>query len=467
MPVRLTQFLDQLRASYWFIPTVMSVLAVALAFGTSIADRALGSDWIEALDWLEANRPSGAREVLSAIASSMITVAGVVFSITVVAVVYASGQHGPRLLTNFMRDRGNQITLGTFIATYLYCLLILRTVRDAEEVIDPENAADAASGFVPHIGMFVALGLALCSIAVLVYFIHHIPRSINISNVIAEIGRELRGMIEKRFPDRIGHGVPEELDPALAEPADFAERACTVDADGVGYVQAVDVDALLDVAKKRDLVLRVHHRPGTFVRPGKALVEVYPKERADEEVRDRIRVAFAWGAQRTPVQDFLFLVNELVEIASRALSPGVNDPMTAVTCLDWLAAGAAQFAGRDSPDALRYDEDRNLRVITHPVGFGEFAEAAFGQLRPYAAGDRIAGMKMMAVLGELAEAVFEEESRAVLRYHANALMEGAEKLLADPESLVLMRIRHREVMALLRGRAEDTARNAGWTTSNA
>jgi len=462
---RIQQLLDQLRASYWFIPSVMSLMAILLAVGTSIADQHFGSEWIDELGWLDANRPGGARDVLSSIASSMITVAGVVFSITVAAVVYASGQHGPRLLTNFMRDRGNQFTLGTFIATFLYCLLILRTVRDPEAVF--EDASEASTGFVPHIGLFVGLALALCSIGVLVYFIHHVPRSIHISNVIAEIGRELREKISKRFPERIGQGIPEPLDPAFAEPKDFAARASSVDADGSGYVQGVDVDALLSVARKHDLIFRVHHRPGTFVRPGKALLEAYPKERVGTEVRDAIREAFAWGSQRTPVQDFLFLVNELVEIASRALSPGVNDPMTAVTCLDWLAAGAATFAGRDLPDALRYDSEGHLRVITHPVTFDDYMEAAFGQLRPYAAGDRIAALKMMAVLGELGEVVVSGKGRDTLRYHANALLEGSEALLHDPESLALLRVRHREVMALLRGAPEEIARNADWKTSNA
>jgi uncharacterized membrane protein len=205
MHARFIQFLDQLRASYWFIPSLMSVGAVVLAFGTAAVDHALGPEWIYEVEWLQANRPSGARDVLSAIASSMITVAGVVFSITVASVVYASAQHGPRLLTNFMRDRGNQITLGTFIATYLYCLLVLRTVRESGE---PEGLDEEIAAFVPHVGLFVGLFLAVCSIAVLVYFIHHVPRSIHISNVIADIGRELRGMIEKRFPERIGHGVP-------------------------------------------------------------------------------------------------------------------------------------------------------------------------------------------------------------------------------------------------------------------
>lgn len=466
MHARLLKLLDQLQASYWFIPAVMSVLALGLAIVTSVADSRLGSDWIEGVEWLHANRPSGARDVLSTIASSMITVAGVAFSITVAAVVYASGQYGPRLLTNFMRDRGNQVTLGTFIATYLYCLSILRTVLEPEEVTALGDIEGAASGFVPHIGMLVALALALCSIAVLVYFIHHVPRSIHISNVIAEIGKDLGQMIKHRFPERIGYGIPEHVNPLASAPEDFTTRTCTVDADGAGYVQAVDEEALMKAACEHDLVIRLHHRPGTFVRPGKTLLEVYPKERVGDEVRDHIRRTYIWGRQRTPVQDFLFLVNELVEIAARALSPGVNDPFTAVACLDWLAAGVASFAGREMPDALRYDDERKLRVITHPITFDDFVEAAFGQLRPYAAADRIAGLKMMAVMGELAETVPWERGRDVLRHHANALMQAAEQAQLDPESLTLMRRRHRDVMGLLRGLPEHTARETDRDISN-
>lgn len=456
MNARLRQLWDSIFASYWFFPSIMAVAAVLLALGLVAVDEVVGDDWIQDLDWLNRNRPEGARDVLSTIASSMITVAGVVFSVTVAAVVYASGQHGPRLLTNFMRDRGNQLTLGVFIATFLYCLLVLRTVRSPDE--------SDGFGFVPHIALFVGLFLALCSIGVLVYFIHHVPQAIHINNVVADIGRELRNKVRDAFPARLGRGHDEDRDPEDAEPDDFAERATRIEADGSGYVQAVDEDTFFDIARKSDLVIRLHSSPGSFVRPGKTLVEAYPEERVDDDVRRRIRHAFAWGPMRTPAQDFMFLVNELVEIAARALSPGVNDPFTAVNCLDWIADGVAAHAACQTPERFRYDEAGALRVITPVVSFEAFVEAGFGQLRPYAAADRIAALRVMSVLGDLSEAVTEDAHRAVLRAQANALLETAETLMTDVATLEELRRRHRSVVHLLRDEVREgaAAREADW-----
>lgn len=158
---------DHLQQSYWFLPSIMAVAAVLLAGGMIWLDSFVGSAWMDGFAWLYASRPSGARLVLSSVGGSMITVAGTVFSVTIAAVVYASGQYGPRLLSNFMSDRGNQVTLGTFIATFLYCLVVLRTVRSPEE--------SGGAGFVPNLALLVGVLLAVCSIAVLIFFIHHVP----------------------------------------------------------------------------------------------------------------------------------------------------------------------------------------------------------------------------------------------------------------------------------------------------
>lgn len=456
MKVRLVKLWDTLRSSYWFIPTLMTLGALGLAVATNALDVHFGNDWLEAVPWLYANKPDGARAVLSTIAGSMITVAGVVFSITMAAVVYASGQYGPRLLSNFMRDTGNQVTLGTFIATFIYCLQVLRTIRSRDETggsfFEP---IQFEGGFVPHIGMLGALALTLASIGVLIYFIHHVPGSIHISNVIGEIGKELREMIEKRFPERFGREAQEEERPEV--PEGFEEQCRRIEADGSGYIQAVDENALLRQARAHDLVIHILSRPGDFVRPGKALVEVFPAEHATEAVADEVRLAFAWGRRRSPAQDYMFLVDELVEIAARALSPGVNDPFTAIGCLDWLGGGVAAFAAREAPEALRLDDDGRLRVIARPVVFGEFIEAAFGQLRPYVAADRNAALHLLGVLGDLATSVEDEERRAVLREHATGLLEAAEQALADPASVALVRARYNDTLRLLRAGVETTA----------
>jgi uncharacterized membrane protein len=450
MKVRLIKLWDDLRSSYWFIPSLMTLGALAAAIGTGFLDSRYGSEWLEGVPWLYANKPEGARAVLSTIAGSMITVAGVVFSITMAAVVYASGQYGPRLLSNFMRDRGNQVTLGTFIATFIYCLQVLRTVRDRDETggsfFEP---IQFEGGFVPHIGMLGALGLTLASIGVLIFFIHHVPGSIHISNVIGEIGNELRESIEKRFPEHFGRGAGgDEARPAL--PDGFRQRSRRVDADGSGYIQAVDESSLLRQARAHDLVIHLRARPGDFVRPGKALVEVFPAERATEAVADEVRLAFAWGRRRSPAQDYMFLVDELVEIAARALSPGVNDPFTAIGCLDWLGGGVAAFAEREVPEAFRLDDDGRLRVIVPPITFEDFTEAAFGQLRPYIAADRNATLHLLKELGGLAASIEGEGRREVLREHATRLVGAASEAMSDPASLSQVRARYNDTLRLLR-----------------
>ncbi|RYE54499.1 MAG: DUF2254 domain-containing protein, partial [Hyphomicrobiales bacterium] len=243
MKARLLRLSEGLRESYWFLPTLMAMAAMILA-GVMIAlDTVEGSEWMDGLPWLYAARPDGARQVLAAIGGSMITVAGTVFSVTIAAVVYASGQYGPRLLSNFMSDRGNQVTLGTFIATFVYCLLVLRTIRSPEEV-------GAGAGFVPNLALLVAVLLALSSIAVLIFFIHHVPSKLHINNVIEEIGDKLIAEIDSRFPRFIGSPRPDEqrIEEDTRIPATFRSRPTAAEgelrklvlAKSTGYILVID-----------------------------------------------------------------------------------------------------------------------------------------------------------------------------------------------------------------------------------
>ena len=457
MHARLIKAWETVRASYWFVPSLMAAGAVALSFVTIAADEAVGADWIDRVELLYANKPDGARALLSTIAGSMIGVAGVTFSITIAAVSYATGQFGPRLLTNFMRDRGNQFTLGTFIATFLYCLLVLRTIRSPDEPPPggfPDGASAAATelagAFVPHIAILVGMAFAVASVGVLIYFIHHIPESIHASNVTAGIGRELNAMIEELFPEKLGYGVPSERDPQADVPEDFLEEAEAVRADGVGYVQYIDEEDLLGTATAHDLLLRVEYRPGDFTSSGQSLLYAWPAKRLTDEVIDRLRSAFIWGRQRTQRQDAPFLARELVEIAGRALSPGTNDPFTAMTCMDWLESALANMARREMPDAHRYDEDGRLRIITEPVDFEDFCETIFPPLRPYAQGDRNAALHLMQTIAEVGRAAEGEEARRLLLRHAQSLRTGAREALPHPDDREELEQRYRTTARLLR-----------------
>ncbi len=440
---------DALRTSYWFLPSLMAVAAVALSFATTALDGVVGEKWLESIGWLYANKPDGARALLSTIAGSMITVAGVTFSITIAALAYASSQFGPRLLTNFMQDRGNQITLGTFIATFLYCLLVLRTVRSADEVTGQEQAADVVGAFVPHIAILCGLMLALASLGVLIFFIHHIPDSIHASHVIAEVGRELDGKIDELYPQHLGEAPPDARDPAEDVPEDFFDRAAPVEADGTGYLQHLDTEGLAHLAQRHDLLLRVAYRPGDFVATGRAVAFAYPSERADEDVLHAIRNTFAWGRRRTQSQDVLFLVNELVEIAGRALSPGVNDPFTAIACMNWLGAALAQLARREIPSPYRFDDDGTLRLIAYPITFDTFAEAIFDQLRPYASTDRNAALYLMKILAEVAYEINDNDLHTILARHGEALNIACEHALPSKEDAEAVTERYRVFLQVL------------------
>lgn len=408
--IRLPTLWQAVRSSYWFIPAIMAVLAVIVGVTMIWIDVRYGHGWIEGLGWYHQVRSEGAREVLSTIAGSMITVAGVVFSITIVALSYSSSQYGPRVLTNFMSDRGNTVTLGTFIATFLYCLVVLRTIRGGED------------SFVPQYAVLVAMLLAVCSIGVLIYFIHHVPQSIHINHVVARIGEQLIADTSARFPESIGSA------PSVADPAPVGSAqgvAMIVQSLSTGYIQAVDEDRLLRLACDADASIELRYRPGDFVAAGRDIAQVRSGGGWGERESDDLRDCFTVGEKRTPKNDLMFLVSELVEIAARALSPGVNDPVTAVTCLDWLGAGCAEFARRAMPDPIRVDDSGTTRVISRVESFGTFVDNGFGKLRDYAARDAIASLHMLKVLGDVAASCLTPGQTDLLRTEAARLRELA------------------------------------------
>ncbi|MEL7088204.1 MAG: DUF2254 domain-containing protein, partial [Planctomycetota bacterium] len=367
----------------------------------------------------------GARAMLSTIAGSMIGVAGVTFSMTMVTVSFAAGQIGPRLMQNFMRDRGNQITLGTFIATFMYCLMVLRAVRSGE---NPGGSVEAGvAAFVPQLSLLVALLLAVCSVGVLIYFIHHVPESINVSHVIAGVGRELERMVDSQFPDRIGAGTDEALG-KKAEADAYAERmrdTVAVLAKRTGYIRAVDEDAVMTLARTQDLFIRLEFRPGDFVQAGQTLMLVGPAERIGQNLSQDCRDVFAIGAQRSRHQNSYFLIDQLVEIMGRALSPGVNDPFTAMTCMDWLQSVLTTMAERRVPSPERYDENDELRLVAFPITFAGMAAQVFDQSITYVCQDRNAALHMLKMIGEVATQIDAGPAREVMLHHAAQLRAAA------------------------------------------
>lgn len=425
MRVLIFDWLRELRASYWFLPGLMVLTAIVLSFVFTSVDEWLSTELLDEYGLLSANHADGARAMLSTIAGSMIGVAGVTFSMTMVTVSFAAGQIGPRLLTNFMRDRGNQITLGTFIATFMYCLMVLRAVRSGG---DPVGAgAVATSEFVPQISLLVAMLMAVASVGVLIYFIHHVPESINVSHVIAGVGRDLNQMVESEFPDLIGAGTAEALGED-EEAADYTQRlndTVAVMAKRTGYVRAVDEDAVMALAQANDLFIRLEFRPGDFVQAGQVLMKVGPGDGIGQELSQSCRDVFAIGTQRSRHQNTYFMIDQLVEIMGRALSPGINDPFTAITCMDWLQSVLTTMATRRVPSPERYDDEGVLRLVAHPITFAGMAARVYDQSMSYVCRDRNAAMHMLKMIGEVATQLDAGPTRDVMLHHAAQLREAA------------------------------------------
>lgn len=422
METKFSKLLDSLHSSFWFIPALMVVLALGLSLLTIGIDQKLDADIIGNLGWAYALGPNGSRAILSAIAGSMVTVATTAFSITIVALQLASSQFGPRLLRNFMQDTGNQIVLGTFISTFVYSLMVLRTINGVAE-----------NEFVPHISVTCGIGLAIASIGVLIYFIHHSATSIQVDHVISKVGCELDEVIDRLFPKQIGRGASKHrAEPLTSDiPANFERETSPIQATSSSYVQAIDTDQLMQIATQSNILLQLQRRPGDFVIKGSPLALIYPADSGGKKLVKQINDAFVLGSQRTDQQDVEFSINQLVEIAARALSPGINDPFTAIRCIDQLSAALCHLAQKEIPSAYRYDDQDKLRVIAEPLTFVDVTDAAFNQIRQYGQTSVAVTMRLLEAIAVIAPFTHTKADRAALLRHANMIERGSQEGIAE------------------------------------
>lgn len=440
MKMRLFHLWDKLTSSYWFVPSLMLTGAFLLATAMLLLDEHVLRT-AKTSRWLYAGGLEGARTLLSAVAGSVVTVASVVFSITIAALTQASSQFGPRLLRNFMRDTGNQVVLGTFVATFLYCILVLRAVPSGQEAS------------VPHLSVTVAVVLAIASLCVLVYFIHHVSFSIQAPQVVARVWDELQGLLDRMYPEHLGRdgaspaGSEEQHEP----PDPFGPDPGIVRAQKSGYLQAVDEEALMEAAVKQDLRLKIMQRPGEFVVGESVLVRVWPKTAADEKFCKAINEAFIVGRDRTPEQDIEFAINQMVEIAVRALSPGINDPFTAINCIDWLGEALCQIAAADAHSTYRYDERGEVRIVTRVSSFPGIVDAAFNQIRQYGRQSVPVTVRLLETITAVAEHLSDDVQRAALRRQAEIIYRQSRDALPEEEDRADVEERYQSAMRALCG----------------
>jgi uncharacterized membrane protein len=403
MRARLSHAWEVVRTSFWFVPLIMAILATVLAIVMLEVDDRIDKDFHGEFGWLYSRGKEGSRELLGVVAGSMITVAGLAFSIIVVALQLASSQFGPRLLRTFMRDLGNQVVLGTFTGTFIYCLLVMRTIGDT----DGEEA--------PHLAVTVAVVLAVAGIGVLIYFIHHAARMMQAPNVIASVSHELREALDRAFPAQVES--PHSLQPVDGAPAD----AVIIGAPGTGYIQAFDYRTLADHAEKDDIQIQLMRRPGQFVTERSALALAWPRERVRDAIDGALQRAALLGHQRSPEQDPEFAIDQLVEVALRALSPSLNDPFTAVAAIDHLTGAITPvLANGGAPITSQLVEGRP-RVVLATLSIDGLLDAAFHKIRQAAGGSAMVTIRLIEALGTLAVQARTVEAKASVRRHLEYL----------------------------------------------
>jgi uncharacterized membrane protein len=388
----LFKLLQDIRASYWFLPSMLVLVGLVLASVMVWVDGNPSFVPVQLPDALLDTQADGARSMLSVIAQSIIGVTGVMFSMTLVAVSFASGNFGPRLIGNFMRDRGNQWSLGILIATFVYALVVLRTVQDDIE--------GGAAQFVPHYSLLLALGLTLLCVFTLIYFIHHVPETINVSRISASIGaaleRHVRGLIDEQ-DDKDRYVSPPDRAPDM-----------TLTAGTSGYIQTVNFSQLANLADTCDLRVNLTTSIGAFVTEKTPVFEVWAGSKDIDA--DAVLECFAIGASRTENQNPTFLAEQLVEMIARALSPGVNDPYTAKDCLNRLAAALTVASTYKSGI-----KDRSLpRITFKALTFSRMFAASFPLCRQYIKPDAMVLDHALTLLNDLVDVV-RDEDRQVIR----------------------------------------------------
>jgi uncharacterized membrane protein len=403
----------QVRSSLWFVPLLLVLAGLGLGLGLVQVDIAYGSDWkIDDEHPILGAGSEGSRAMLAAIAGSVITVAGVAFSVTIVTLSLASTQYSPRILRHFMSDRWNQFVLGTFVGIFVYCLVVMRTIRT--------GSGDGYS-FVPLIAVFGGVVLALVSIACLILFIHHTASSIQASTILAEINRSTCNAITRAFPDEMTDGE------ALVEPEAEIDNGSwqPVESPSSGYVQTIDHEVLLRFACDRGIVLRAEREIGDFVMRGAPLLSVNGElKEADATTLCR---SVAIGDFRDIGYDPGFGIRQMVDMALNALSPSVNDTSTAVSCLDYLSSVLSLLASRRPVSRFRTDEHGAVRLIAPAPDFDDLVAKAMDEIRLSTEGNVTILLQLLCALGRVGDAATVAERKRPLIKHAALVLEVADR----------------------------------------
>lgn len=412
---------EALRTNLWVAPVGMTIIILALFLTTYGIDRAAYQGRVTLPSWVLSGTADAARLVLTTIAAAVITVVGIVFSITIVVLTLASTQFGPRMLRNFVRDKGTQVTLGAFVATFCYAVITLVSI-----------GGGSRGDFVPHLSITAALTLTLLDVGVLIYFLNHIASMIQLPMVIAKIADTLADEISAQQSSQVfgigaarGPSCDELLQQLLTSGAEIRTQHS-------GYLQVIRHESLLKVATTAEAVVQLPYRPGHFLVSGQVMARVWPAEAAHFVEQNLLR-GHVTGPYRTLTQDISFGFDQLVEIALRALSPAVNDTFTALTCIDWIGDCLCRISTSWHPQRTRRDSTGHIRVIAYQADFERLVERAYEKIRQAAGGMPAIMIRQLDSLLKIAEQTPDRRRRTVLVRQAERIQQASARSVPDAD----------------------------------
>lgn len=435
MRLNAAELISRLNSSYWFVPLVVTLSGAALALSLLALDERVTVDADGPWAVLRPSSAEGARALLSAVIGAMITAISVTFSVTIVALTVAAQHFGPRVLSNFVRQTSAQLVLGTFLATFVYSVLALGAI-----------GASGQEAGLPELTVSGAVVLVIMSIGALIFYVHHVSTTLQVGELASAIVLDLR----QATADRDGPadaGQPERLTFIPSAPPD----AAPVPAAESGYVQRIDYQAIIGAAETRNAVVWIRREPGTFLIDGTAMALVHPPTACDTELVATVQHACVVGRDRTLWHDPEFPVKQLVEIALRALSPGVNEPFTAITCIDRLTQGLAYVAAALPPRSEWCDSAGRVRVWVQPQSFEVLVHAAFDPIRIFAGANPAIYARLLDSVGELAWLVKHDGARRLLSQQAEIIRRAAERRLKDAADMKYVDARYQRAVQQLSG----------------
>lgn len=415
---KLIFFWKELQATFWFLPVLIICLAIQLSISLVSLDNSITISQDGWVRFFLVSSSDSARSILSTISGAMIGVAGTVFSVTLVALTLASSQFGPRLIKNFMHVKLNQVVLGSYIATYLYCLLVLNSIGDSE-----------LNTFIPSISILVSIIAAMANIILLIVFIHQIAVSIQADKVISDISDLISKQVEVLFPEKMGDEFKEEINFDEDTAISAYQKSISLKSPISGYLQYIDGETLLDKVATNNSLFQLKQRSGSFLVKGGEIGVLYSNKDWNEQSINNLLNQFVFGKTKTSQQDLEFSIHQMVEIAARALSPGVNDPYTAIACIDNLTATMCYLAQAKFPSKFRIDEDKHLRIIANVLDFEGVLDAAFNQIRQFSTGSTAVIIRLMEGLITIQEFTkIESHKKAVIKHGEMVLNIGKQTI---------------------------------------